>query len=73
MSKNEIIEIMKDNDINIEYENIENRTFEELGIDSVDLMMVIFGIKTKYNIDLAPDKNITIQQMVDRINENLKQ
>ena len=64
---------MKDNDINIEYENIENRTFEELGIDSVDLMMVIFGIKTKYNIDLAPDKNITIQQMVDRINENLKQ
>ena len=73
MSKTEIIEIMKDNDINIEYENIENRTFEELGIDSVDLMMVIFGIKTKYNIDLAPDKNITIQQMVDRINENLKQ
>lgn len=73
MSKNEIIEIMKDNDINIEYENIENRTFEELGIDSVDLMMVIFGIKTKYNIDLAPDKNITIQQMVDRINENLNQ
>ena len=71
MSKSEIIEIMKENDIDIDYKNIENKTFEDLGIDSVDLMMIIFTIKTKYNVELSPDKNITIEQMVNKINEKL--
>ena len=71
MSESELIEIMKENDIDIDYKNIENKTFEDLGIDSVDLMMIIFTIKTKYNVELSPDKNITIEQMVNKINEKL--
>lgn len=72
MNKEEILDLMRENNIDIDYTNTENKTFEELGLDSVDLMMLIFAIKSKYKVDLTPDKKITLEETVDRINEYLK-
>lgn len=67
-----IKEIMEENNIEVNCEAIEGKTFVELGIDSVDMMMMIFSIKEKYQIDFMINRENTIQQLIEIVNKEIK-
>ena len=66
-----IKEIMEENNIEINCENMEEKTFLELGIDSVDMMMMIFSIKEKYQIDFIINRENTIEHLLTLINKEI--
>lgn len=72
MNIEELKEIIEENNIDINYDGMEEKTFSELGIDSVDLMMIIFAIKDKYGIDFMMNKENTIKNLIDVVNREIK-
>lgn len=72
MNIEELKEIIEENNIDINYDGMEEKTFPELGIDSVDLMMIIFAIKDKYGIDFMMNKENTIKNLIDVVNREIK-
>lgn len=72
MNIEELKEIIEENNIDINYDGMEEKTFSELGIDSVDLMMIIFAIKDKYGIDFMMNRENTIKNLIDVVNREIK-
>lgn len=72
MNIEELKEIIEENNIDINYDGMEEKTFSELGIDSIDLMMIIFAIKDKYGIDFMMNKENTIKNLIDVVNREIK-
>ena len=68
----EIKEIMEENNIEVTGEEIGEKTFRELGIDSVDMMMIVFSIKEKYQIDFMINKENTINQLILVVNKEIE-
>lgn len=72
MNIEELKEIMEENNIDVNYDNMENKTFEELDLDSVDLMMIIFSIKEKYGIEFIMNRGNTVKDLIDRVNREIE-
>ena len=72
MNIEDLKEIIEENNIDINYEGMEGKTFSELGIDSVDLMMIVFAIKDKYDIDFMMNRENTIKNLIDVVNREIK-
>lgn len=72
MNIEELKEIMEENNISVNYENMEEKTFEELDLDSVDLMMIIFSIKDKYAIDFMINRGNTVKNLMDIVNREIE-
>ena len=72
MNIEELKEIMEENTIDVNYDNMENKTFEELDLDSVDLMMIIFSIKEKYGIEFIMNRGNTVKDLIDRVNREIE-
>lgn len=72
MNIEELKEIMEENNIDVNYDNMENKTFEELDLDSVDLMMIIFSIKEKYGIEFIMNRGNTVKNLIDRVNREIE-
>ena len=68
----EVKEIMQENNIDVTSEEIGEKTFKELGIDSVDMMMMIFAIKEKYQIDFMINRENTINQLIFVVNNEIE-
>ena len=68
----EVKEIMQENNIDVTSEEIGEKTFKELGIDSVDMMMMIFAIKEKYQIDFMINRENTINQLIFAVNKEIE-
>ena len=72
MNIEELKEIREENNISVDYENMEEKTFEELDLDSVDLMMIIFSIKDKYGIDFMINRGNTVKNLIDIVNREIE-
>lgn len=68
----EIKEIMEENNIEVNSEDIGEKTFRELGIDSVDMMMMIFAIKEKYQIEFMINRENTVNQLILVVNKEIE-
>lgn len=72
INKEKIIEMMKDNNIDIDYDiDMNNKSFEELGLDSVDLMMLSFSIKEEYKVDFMINRSNTMEHMIEVVNREI--
>ena len=68
----EIKEIMEEKNIEVNSEDIGEKTFRELGIDSVDMMMMIFAIKEKYQIEFMINRENTVNQLILVVNKEIE-
>ena len=72
--KSKIIKMVKDANktVNIENDDDFDRTLDEIGLDSLDFMSILFSVQEKYNITI-PDEDIdglnTLNKLIRYIDE----
>ena len=76
MDLKDMVMILKDVDT-LDFEEITTRVFLDLGIDSLTMMEIICVIENIYNIffseeQLSFDENLTIGELIEIINKQLK-
>lgn len=69
MTMENLIELIKTSGVKIKDDIDENKTLSEVGIDSLDVMMVTYSIAEKTGMELEINKSNTPKAILAMINE----
>lgn len=66
--KNAIKEVANENNIKIDWNNT-TKNFKEYGIDSLELMNLVFKVEKKLNVQINDEKLSNLKSLEELINE----